>query len=129
MYMIRLIDAVDDSTIMVAWQAPDKHTQGRLKGLEKVYYDIWRKRRGTWELHAQDLPDFNPQWADSFATERMFPLFWTYYNVGNSRIALLDPLPRANLTTQTYGDIRKALDSAIAEGEPPFSLIYLKVLP
>lgn len=127
LYMIRLIDAVDDSTLLVAWQSPRKHESGRLKGLEKVYYDVWRRRGGAWALDVADVPDFNPQMTDSFAVHRAVPLLWEYWSLGQSKIAVLDPLPPMDLRSKTYDDIRKAVDSAAVEGEPPFSLIQFKV--
>lgn len=128
-YMIRLIDLVDDSTLMVAWQSPGKHESGELKGVWKVYYDIWRASAGKWSLVAHDLPDFSPQASDSFDTHTMMPLFWTYHNLGNSRLGRIAPIPEMNMHGSTFGEIQRRADSIMAEGDPPYSLIRYKVSP
>jgi|GEM_PF-2796792 len=124
--MIRLIDFINDTTLMVAWQSTEQYDRGILKDRSIIFFDIWRKFGGAWDLLAGDVRDFNPMPADTFPTPGMLDWSYSCTGAGSSYIYKLTPLPPIPLEKRTFAEISSALEEYLMEHDLRFSLIRFR---
>lgn len=125
--MIRLADFIDDTTLLVAWQSTHRYDSGILSGRVKVFFDIWRKNRDTWDLLAGDIGDFNPMPSDTFSAFNMMELSFDYTGAGAGYCYRFRPLPPMDLMDKTFQEITRVAESYMLEHDPKFSLVRFRI--
>ncbi len=110
--LIKRIDFMDDSTLLVSWYTGNKNASGILNHQRGSKYDVWRKREG-WVLVHSALTDNNPDSSSVYGSFGDIPVSLDYRS-DQSRILTFTRLdPRSKVGSSFRDKFHEADEAAV----------------
>lgn len=129
MSSIRLIQTMNDSTLLVTFATGRKLARGMLEGHVEVKHDIWHRTKSGWRPLQLDIDDFNPERSQRLADERMLPLTYTYKSTMDERVPMyqIQPMKPPTDWQMSYGDFVDAMGEGMDGTAIPYSVVFYRM--
>lgn len=129
MSSVRLIQPLNDSTLLVTFATGRKLPRGMLEGRVEVKHDIWHRTASGWRPLKLDIDDFNPEPSQRLADERMLPLTYTFKPTMNERVPMYQIQPMKPPTDWhiSYGELVDAIGEEMDGASVPYSVVFYRM--